>query len=108
MIQRCLFIVVIGCVNCCFGQVPTNGLIGYWPFSGNASDISGTGNHGTIFGASLTTDRCGNANSAYLFNGTSDYIKMQAAGPGGASPRTIGFWAKTSYTSTAVKSALGY
>ena len=41
-----LFITVIS-----FGQVPnyvpTNGLVGYWPFNGNANDESGNGNNGT-------------------------------------------------------------
>ena len=30
--------------------VPTNGLVGYWPFNGNANDESGNGNNGNIFG----------------------------------------------------------
>ena len=56
--------------------VPTNGLVGYWPFNGNANDESGNGNNGTTNGASLTTDRFGNANSAYNFNGISDNITI--------------------------------
>lgn len=27
-------------------QVPSNGLIGYWPFSGNANDVSSLSNNG--------------------------------------------------------------
>lgn len=49
--------------------VPTNGLVGYWPFSGNANDASGNGNNGTVQGALLTTDRFGDTNKAYSFNG---------------------------------------
>jgi hypothetical protein len=49
--------------------VPTNGLIGWWPFNGNANDESGNGNNGTVNGATLTSDRFGNINSAYSFNG---------------------------------------
>ena len=52
--------------------VPTNGLVGYWPFNGNANDESGNGNHGTVNGATLTTDRNGMANGAYNFNGISN------------------------------------
>jgi hypothetical protein len=37
--------------------VPTNGLVGYWPFNGNANDASVNGNNGTVNGATLTTDR---------------------------------------------------
>ena len=47
--------------------VPTNGLVGWWPFNGNANDESGNGNNGTVNGATLTTDRFGNANKAYSF-----------------------------------------
>jgi hypothetical protein len=54
--------------------VPTNGLVGYWGFNGNANDQSGNGNNGTVNGATLTTDRFGNANSAYSFDGLNDYI----------------------------------
>ena len=48
--------------------VPTNGLVGWWPFNGNAQDASGNGNHGTVNGATLTSDRLGNQNGAYLFS----------------------------------------
>jgi hypothetical protein len=54
--------------------VPTTGLICWYPFTGNANDSSGNGNNGIVSGATLTTDRFGNANSAYSFNGTSNYI----------------------------------
>ncbi len=50
--------------------LPTKGLVGYWPFNGNANDESGNGNHGTVNGAILTTDRNGIENSAYHFDGT--------------------------------------
>ena len=58
--------------------VPTNGLVGYWPFNGNANDESGNGNSGTVNGASLTTDRYGNSGSAYFFGvNTSQDISIQ-------------------------------
>ena len=56
--------------------VPTNGLVGWWPFNGNANDESGNGNNGTITGATLTTDRFGGMNNAYNFNGISNYIDV--------------------------------
>ena len=56
--------------------VPTNGLVGWWPFSGNANEISGNGNNGTINGATLTIDRFGIQNNAYNFNGLSNYIEV--------------------------------
>src|SRR6478735_3642443 len=60
-------------------QIPTSGLLGYYPFSGNANDASGNTQHGTVTGASLTVDRFNNSNSAYSFNGTSDFITLPAA-----------------------------
>jgi len=56
--------------------VPTQGLVAYYPFNGNANDESGNGNNGIDSGATLTTDRFGNANKAYWFNGTSNYIEV--------------------------------
>jgi len=52
----------------------SDGLVAYYPFNGNANDESGNGNNGTVYGATLTTDRFGNANSAYSFDGNNDYI----------------------------------
>ena len=56
--------------------VPANGLVGYWPFNGNANDVSGNGNNGTVNGATLTNDRNGVANSAYSFDGVDDNIHV--------------------------------
>ena len=56
--------------------VPTSGLVGWWPFNGNATDESVNTNDGTIYGATLTTDRFGVVNSAYNFNGVSNYIEV--------------------------------
>ena len=48
------------------------------------ADSSGNGHNGTVYGAKLTTDRHGISNSAYSFNGTSDYILIPSGlgGPG--------------------------
>jgi hypothetical protein len=51
--------------------VPTTGLVGWWPFTGNANDESGNGNNGSVSGALLTSDRYSNLNSAYSFNNSS-------------------------------------
>jgi hypothetical protein len=52
------------------------GLIAYYPFSGNANDMSGNNLNGVVHGATLTTDRKGNPNSAYSFDGVSNYISV--------------------------------
>jgi hypothetical protein len=52
----------------------TNGLVAYYPFNGNANDVSGHGNNATTVQATLCADRFGNLNQAYSFNGTNSYI----------------------------------
>ena len=47
--------------------VPTDGLVAYYPFNGNANDASGNGNNGTVSGAILTADKDGDAEKAYEF-----------------------------------------
>ena len=47
--------------------VSTEGLIVYFPFNGNANDESFNNNDGTVNGATLTTDRDSNPDSAYNF-----------------------------------------
>ena len=56
--------------------LPTAGLVGWWPFNGNANDESGNGNNGTVNGAALTTDRYGSQNYAYNFDGISNHITL--------------------------------
>lgn len=72
--------------------VPTNGLVGYWPFTGNANDVSGNGNNGTVSAATLTTDRFGNANGAYSFNGTTSYIGIPTINVSSSNQFTISIW----------------
>jgi PKD repeat protein len=52
------------------------GLVADYPFNGNASDISGYENHGTVYGAMMTTDRFDNPDAAYNFNGIDQYIEV--------------------------------
>ena len=77
-----LLLVSLLLLGCSYAGKPTfktcqdvcDGLVGYYPFFGNADDASGNGNNGNIFNASLTKDRDENDNSAYLFNGKDSYI----------------------------------
>ncbi len=54
-------------------SVITDGLVAAYEFSGNANDAIGV-NHGTVTGATLSSDRFGNAESAYRFDGNGEYI----------------------------------
>lgn len=73
-------------------QVPTNGLVAFYPFSRNANDSSGNGNNGTLNGCTATTDRFGRSNSAYQFNGTSDYIIVNNSSSFPSTAITTAFW----------------
>jgi hypothetical protein len=56
--------------------VPTNGLVMYLPFNGNANDASGNGNNGIVNGCTLTAGQSNIPNTAYYFNGSSDFIRV--------------------------------
>ncbi len=71
--------------------VPSNGLVGWWPFNGNANDESGNGNHGTVNGATLAADRFGNAGKAYSFDGSGKNIAASCNGFS-TGERTISLW----------------
>jgi len=91
---------IIGCANYSLGQsvpsyVPTSGLVGWWPFTGNALDSSGNGNHGTVNGATLTTDRFGSVNKAYSFDGIDDFIEILDDNSLNNPNLTVGFWINT-------------
>ena len=70
--------------------VPTNGLVGWWPFNGNANDESGNNNNGTVNGATLTSDRFGDANKTY--ETTTGYISVQGTTIPTNGPMSISFW----------------
>jgi hypothetical protein len=58
-----------------FSQLPVDGLIGYWPFNGNANDVVGN-NHGIVHGATLCANRFGYPDKAYYFDGSNDNISL--------------------------------
>jgi hypothetical protein len=71
--------IIISCILIFFSSVvfaqiptyvPTSGLVGWWPFDGNANDYSGNGNHGVVNGPSLSNDRFNNPNASYYFSGS--------------------------------------
>lgn len=106
--RKKLLVALAAIASVAFSQVPTTGLIGRWEFSGNANDASGSGNNGTVTGATLITDRCGNPNSAYSFNGTTDYIEMLFPGPLGVSARSVSFWARSTNTALTPQAVFDY
>lgn len=87
----------------------SEGLVAYYPFNGNANDESGNGNHGIVSGATLTTDRFGNANSAYYFDGIDDYINIGNSSDFdfGTENFTISLWAYFPTTPAHAKTLIG-
>jgi len=82
-------------------DLPTNlqqGLVGYWPFCGNANDESGNGNNGTVNGATLSADRFGHSQKAYQFNGNGSHILVNNSSTLNFSNGTITLWTNTNQT----------
>ncbi|MFN5619668.1 MAG: LamG-like jellyroll fold domain-containing protein [Flavobacteriales bacterium] len=86
----------------CFGNtqaqlpsyLPTNGLVAWYPFNGNANDESGNGKHLFNTGAVLHPDRFGNTNRSYQFvNGGP--MSYTGASITGGQTFTFSFWMKT-------------
>jgi hypothetical protein len=75
--------------------LPSSGLVGWWPFNGNATDQSGNGNNGTVNNAISTPDRTSTPGNAYSF-GASRYISVSSSASLGLanSDFTISSWIK--------------
>lgn len=68
-------VMLFGLVGNLFADI-NGGLQAWYAFNGNTNDGSGNGYNGTAYGATLTYDRFGNANRAYYFDGSGDYIGL--------------------------------
>ncbi len=81
--------------------VPTDpgseGLVAYYPFDGNANDVSGNGNNGTLNGNAQFTD--GVEGSALDCDGVDGYVSTGKSasdlGISGNAPRTVSVWVYT-------------
>jgi len=74
--------------------VPTNGLVGWWPFNGNANDESGNGHNGIVYGAQLVPNRNNVINNAYSFDGSSMYITCANSNYNLTNALSISGWVK--------------
>lgn len=86
--MRIYFILLLFCSLIQPGIAQVNldqGLLAHYPFSGNVLDFSGNSNNGTVYGPTLTAGRDGLPNTAFRFNGTSDYIQVDDS-PGLTAP----------------------
>lgn len=76
--------------------VPTVGLVAWMPFNGNTADQSINNTHATLTGATLTSDRLGVANSAYLFDGSSKIVLDNTSDIDFTQGATFAAWIKAS------------
>jgi hypothetical protein len=73
-----LFLLFFSILRISFSQnavpnyVPTNGLVGWWPFNGNANDESGNGITMDMFNSNFSNDRYQNLNSSILLQGNNN------------------------------------
>jgi Concanavalin A-like lectin/glucanases superfamily len=82
-----------------------DGLLAYYPFSGDAGDSSGNNNHGIIVGGLVfTSDRNGKSNAAAEFDGVDDYIIANETG--NLSPENITISAYYNTSSTEIQNLL--
>ncbi len=56
-----------------------SGLVAYYPFTGNANDVSGIGYNGSINGTSFTKDRFGNKTSAINLTSVNQFVRTNSA-----------------------------
>jgi hypothetical protein len=76
----------------------SRGLVAHYPFEGNSSDVSGHGNHATVYGgASLGIDRHGMSGKAYSFDGDGDYLSANLANALRGTELTISAWVNMLY-----------
>jgi hypothetical protein len=103
--MRTIRCVVFSLIESCllFALASAQGPIANYMFTGNTNDASGNGLDGTATGATLTTDRFGIANAAYLFASSSDRITLPAGSIGMTSTaeRSFSLWIKPTSVPTA-------
>jgi|GEM_PF-2791671 len=78
-ISLCILFIIV--FSQAFSQVNlNNGLLAYYPFTGNFIDASGNGHNGTALnGTTFGTDQWGNVNSAAFFDGIDDWVSVPAS-----------------------------
>jgi hypothetical protein len=77
-----------------------NSLVAYYPFNGNAKDLTSNGRDFTVYGDTTLTDGKDNSsNSAYSFDGVGDYLEYTTDIPS-FDNYTISLWAKPASSGT--------
>jgi hypothetical protein len=89
------FFTTVVVLHSCTDKINT-GLVAYYPFNGNANDMSGNNNNCKVQGTRLTTDRFGKSNSAYYFDGESAMMFTDIKNMHDLStPHSLSWWYET-------------
>jgi hypothetical protein len=75
-------------------DIPLNGLVAFYPFDGNANDISANQLHGTVQSATLAADRLGYKASCYEFNDLDRIVVNDAPALQISASITLAAWIK--------------
>jgi hypothetical protein len=77
-----------------------NSLVAYYPFNGNANDLTSNGRDFTVYGdTTLTNGKDNSSNSAYSFDGDGDYLEYTTNIPS-FDNYTISLWVMPATTGT--------
>lgn len=91
-----LFFYFIFLVSSIVAQIPSAGLVGFYPFNNSTLDSSGMDNHAVAAGCTFVADRFGNAESAFSMDGINDSLIIPIPGYTPLSGDfSISFWMKT-------------
>jgi hypothetical protein len=78
--------------NYSLAQALKTDLVAFYPFTGNANDVSGNKLNGTVRGATLTSDRTGATNAAYNFD-DGQFIEVLGTESKNIYPMSVSLWA---------------
>jgi hypothetical protein len=97
--KKCLLltaVVFLGTFTAAIAQVPSyvpaDGLVGWWPFNGNAADESGNGHDCSVVEAVLGVDRFGNSSNSYELGGSTGYVRTNNPFYNSSIDHTVSFW----------------
>ncbi len=90
-------LVLASCFFCfsVFGQIPSSGLVAYWPLDGNYNDAGPNGIHGSNYGSTATANKFGTAGSAMDFLNPTGAVDQYATHPINA---TVNFSSAQNFT----------
>ena len=92
-----LVVTVLFCSAPLFADIPTEGIVAQFMFTGNVADSSGNENIGRDSAIEPSIDRFGNENRSYWFNGASSSILIDSAHglPSGNHAKSMSIWFKS-------------